>query len=98
MDTEDEVFIGCGNVFADLGLPDAEELQLKGRLGIEIRRAIQGKRLNYKQAAAKMGIERAQLLHLLDSNSFEYSVDQLIHYLRRLGRDVEITVAVRERR
>jgi predicted XRE-type DNA-binding protein len=37
---ETEIFVGSGNVFADLGLPDAEELQLKSRLRIEIRQAI----------------------------------------------------------
>lgn len=55
-----EVFIGSGNVFTDLGLPDAEELQLKSHLGIEIRLAIKAKRLSRQQAAQKMGMSKGR--------------------------------------
>ena len=45
---ESEVFIGSGNVFADLGLPNPEELQLKATLSIEIEQAIKKKHLTKK--------------------------------------------------
>ncbi len=51
MQEEIEFFVGSGNVFADLGLLDAEELQLKSHLGIEIRLVIKAKRLSREQAA-----------------------------------------------
>jgi predicted XRE-type DNA-binding protein len=35
-----EVDMGSGNVFADLGLPDADKLKIKSGLVIEITRAI----------------------------------------------------------
>lgn len=35
-----EVHSGCGNVFADLGLADAEKLNIKTGLVIEIRKAM----------------------------------------------------------
>lgn len=35
-----EVYRGSGNVFADLELPDAEMLQIKAGLVIEIRKAL----------------------------------------------------------
>ena len=41
-----EVEIGSGNVFADLGLPDAEKLKIKSGLLVEISKAIRRLELN----------------------------------------------------
>ncbi len=97
MKEEIEFYVGCGNVFADMGLPNAEELSLKSTLAIEIRLAIRAKRLTRSQAASKLGISKEQLVALLDEASSGYSIDQLIGYLNCLGRDVTLSASVRER-
>ncbi len=97
MEEEIEVFVGSGNVFADLGLPDAEELQLKSDLGIEIRLAIKEKRLSRQQAAQKMGLSKEELIELLNGSPFDYSIDQLIHFLDKLDRDVKLSASVLKR-
>ena len=97
MKDEIEFFVGSGNVFADMGLPDAEELQLKSSLAIEIRLAVAAEHLTRPQAASKLGISREHLAVLLDGPPFEYSVGQLIGYLNCLDRDVTLSASVRER-
>ncbi len=93
---ETEVFVGSGNVFADLGLPNPEERQLKARLIMEVERTIKSKRLTKRQAGQKLGLDQPSLSELLEGALSKYSVDQLVYYLRCLGRDVELTVSVRE--
>ncbi len=45
-----ELEMGSGNLFADLGLPDADKLKIKSGLVIEITKAM--RRLNLTQKAA----------------------------------------------
>ncbi len=92
-----EVFIGCGNVFADMGRPNPEERQLKAYLIMEIEEAITTGGLTEKQAAQKFGLSQHDLAELLEGALSEYSVNQLIQYLNCLGRDVELSATVRER-
>ena len=51
-----EVHRGTGNVFADLGLADAEKLKIKTGLVIEIRKAMKNLGLTQHEAAKRMGI------------------------------------------
>ncbi len=94
---EVEYFVGSGNVFADLGLPNPEELQLKSTLSIEIEAAIKQKRLTKKQAALYLGLSQEELAGLFDHAFSEFSLSQLLHYLHCLGRDVTLSATVRER-
>ena len=93
---ETEVFVGSGNVFADLGLPNPEERHLKAHLSIKIEEAIKDRRLSKKQAALKLGLSPHDLVELLEGALSQYSIDQLIGYLNCLGRDVTLSASVRE--
>ena len=97
MEEESEIFIGCGNVFADMGLPNPEERQLKAYLIMEIEQAISSERLTKKQAGQKLGLSQPDLAELLEGALAEYSINQLIQYLNCLGRDVELSATVRQR-
>ncbi len=92
-----ECYVSCGNVFADLGLPNAEELQLKSQLGIEIRFAMKARRLSRQQAAQEIGISKEELVRLLDGTPFHLSVTELSGYLGCLGYDVQLSATVRKR-
>lgn len=87
-----EVTHGSGNVFADLGDPDAEMLQFKSGLIFEIERVIEARGLTPSEAAKITGISQATLSNLLRGRYFEISTDQLFEMLNRLGRDVEVRV------
>jgi predicted XRE-type DNA-binding protein len=92
-----EFYVGSGNVFADLGLPNPEELQLKATLSIEIEQAIKKKRLTKKQAALLLGLSKEEIAHLLGHGFSDLPISQMIGYLRCLGYDVELFATVRER-
>jgi len=89
---EIEVFVGSGNVYADLGYPDAEEMLAKADLVSEIGRIIRARRLTQVQAAALMGIDQPKVSHLFRGQFRGYSVHRLMEFLTRLGRDVEIVI------
>src|ERR1035438_6287678 len=50
-DTQKQVIRSSGNVFADMGLPDADELGTKARLGAAINQIIARKRLSQAEVA-----------------------------------------------
>ncbi len=93
-----DIEMGSGNVFADLGLPDAEELQLKSYLGMELRIAIKAKRLSRQRAAQKIGMSGDEIARFYKGTPSGYSVGQLVRFLECLGLDVKLSASVTERR
>lgn len=87
-----EVDIGSGNVFADLGLPDADKLKIKSGLVIEITRAIRSLGLTQKAAAERMGIPQPKVSAMLRGDFTNLSERKLMDCLNRLGYDIEIKV------
>lgn len=87
-----------GNVFADLGLPDAGERLLKARLAAGIARAIVQRKLTQRAAAEAMGIDQPKVSHLLHGRLAGFSSDRLLAWLTALGQDVDILVRAAVRR
>lgn len=83
---------GSGNVFADLGLPHAEELLAKAQLVSKIGQIIHAQRLTQTQAAKLLGIDQPKVSSLLRGNVEGYSSDRLFRFLNALGHSVEIVV------
>ena len=81
-----------GNVFADLGLPDADEHLVKAGLVIRIGRIIRGRGLTQAAAAKLMGIDQPKVSAMLSGQFRGYSVERLMRFLVALGHDVEIVV------
>lgn len=87
-----DVLSGSGNVFADLGLPDAEKLWFKTELAVGIARAVERLGLTQSQAAERMGIPQPKVSAILRGNFAHVSERKLIDCLTRLGYDVEVRV------
>jgi predicted XRE-type DNA-binding protein len=83
---------GTGNVFADLGLPNAEQELLKAQLTLQIYRIIKQRGLTQTQAAEALGIKQPHVSLLMRNRAGTFSVGRLIDFLTALGQDVEITV------
>jgi predicted XRE-type DNA-binding protein len=81
-----------GNIFADLGLPQPEQEQLKARLTFQIYRLIKARKLTQSQAGKIIGIAQPQVSLLMRNRSGNFSVERLMTFLTALGQDVEITV------
>jgi len=87
-----EYTIGSGNVFADLELPDAEELFLKSQLISQISTIVRERGWNQAQAAAATGLTQPKISNLLRGRIGGFSVEKLFSVLNRLGCDVEVRV------
>ena len=87
-----KVEVGSGNVFADLELPNPEEHLAKAELASRIGEAIRQKRLSQAATAGLLGIDQPKVSRLLRGHLTNFSAERLIHFLNRLGRDVEIVV------
>ena len=74
-----------GSVFADLGLPDAEERLVKADLALEIGRILQQRQLTQRAAAELMGIDQPKVSHLLRGRLAGYSTERLLHFLTAPG-------------
>lgn len=87
-----KVEMGSGNIFADLGLPDAETHFLKAQIVSEIYRLTHERKLTQTQAGVRMGISQPEVSRLFKGNFREYSIDRLMGFLTAFDRDVEIVV------
>ena len=59
-----EVQRSSGNVFSDLGLPDADKLKIKTGLVIEFRKAMRNHGLTQQDAAKRMGVSQPKVSEL----------------------------------
>jgi predicted XRE-type DNA-binding protein len=89
---EMEVEMGSGNVFADLGLPDADKLKIKSGLVIEITKAMRRQGLTQKAAAERMGVPQPKVSAMMRGDFSNLSERKLMDCLNRLGYDIEIKV------
>ncbi|MDI4239314.1 helix-turn-helix transcriptional regulator [Bradyrhizobium sp. Arg237L] len=69
--------IGSGNVFADLGLPDAETLLLKAKLVSKIDEVIKQRGLTQAEAAKITGLSQQELSALRSGQTDDYSLERL---------------------
>jgi predicted XRE-type DNA-binding protein len=92
MSEDIKVTRSSGNVFADLGLPDADHLLAKADLAIEISSIIEDRGLTQAEAAEIMGVDQPKVSALVRGRLDGFSMERLYRFLNALGRDVEIVV------
>ncbi len=80
------VDVASGNIFADLGLPDAAQIVS------EIYRLTSERKLTQAQAGKLMGITQPEVSRMFKGRFREYSIDRLMGFLTSFDRDVEIVV------
>ncbi|ALU89956.1 XRE family transcriptional regulator [Herbaspirillum rubrisubalbicans] len=89
---ETEVLRSTSNVFADLGLPQADKLRIKTGLVIEIRKAMRALGLTQQAAAQRMGIPQPKVSGMMRGDFSNLSERKLMDCLNRLGYDIDIRV------
>lgn len=82
---------GSDNIFADIGLPNPEELLVKAQLTAVIQQEIKRRKLTQKQIGEILGVNQAEVSRLMRSFG-KFSIGRLLIFINRLGRDVEIVV------
>jgi predicted XRE-type DNA-binding protein len=96
-DIEDniEFEIGSGNVFADIGFDNAEEMQFKSELVRQINQTIKSRELTSIQVKDLLSIDEAMLSNLSRGRLTELTIEHLFRYLNILGRDLEVVLKPR---
>jgi predicted XRE-type DNA-binding protein len=81
-----------GNVFSDLGLPDAEDRLAKAELARKIGEILARRHLSQSDAAALLGVDQPKVSALVRGQLAGFSLERLMRFLNILGRDVQIVV------
>lgn len=97
MKRKTKVEMSSSNIFADLGLPDAETHFLKAQIVSELYRLAMERKLTQAQAGKRMGITQPEVSRLFRGTFREYSVERLMEFLTCFGRDVDIVVKPRRK-
>jgi len=90
MSVRPAVTASCGNVFEDLGIPDAVDEATKMDLAVAINDAIEARGLRQVDAARLIGATQPQVSALQNYRLSGFSVGRLVDFLAAAGRDVEI--------
>ncbi len=83
---------GTGNVFADLGFPDAAGREAKLRLAYALNQVLDGRKLSQAEAAKVLGVTQPKVSALRHYKLTGFSVERLINLLAALDQDVEIVI------
>jgi len=89
---KEEVVRSSGNVFADLGFPDAEERKTKVRLAAAINQLLNQRRLSQIAVARQLGINQPKVSALLNYKLEGFSVERLMRILTALDQDIQIVI------
>ena len=83
---------GSGNVFADLGHPDADAHLLKAELVSRIDAIVRQRDITQTEAGRLLGLSQPDVSRLLRGDFREYSLERLFRLLTALGRDIDIVI------
>ena len=88
---------GSGNVFADLGLKDADQLLARSQIGFHVFNILEEKKLKQREIAGILGIAQSDVSHLMNGHFSRFTTDKLLDFLKRLDHKVTIEVSRRHR-
>ena len=96
-DDDFELVRGSGNVFRDLGYPDADVQQTKALLAARIIRILDEEGLSTRKAQERTGINHADFTRIRNVQLSRFTIDRLMTVLNKLGRQVEVRISVHPR-
>jgi predicted XRE-type DNA-binding protein len=85
-----------GNVFADLGLPEAEDRLLKAQLALKIQQLIEQKGMTQAEIAPLLDLDQPKVSTLMRGRLAGFLVERLFGILNRLGHNVEVRISEEE--
>ena len=83
---------GSGNVYADLGMANSEEMLVKAQLSMKIGEIIKHRKMTQIEAARVLGMPQPKLSNMLRGQFRGISEIKMLECLTKLGRDVQIVV------
>lgn len=86
-----------GNVFADLGLDDAEELLIRAKLGHSVRMILEKKKIKQREIGKLLEIKQPEVSNLMNGRYTLFSQERLFAFLNKLDRKVTVQVSRRKK-
>lgn len=93
IDDDFEIVRGSGNVYADLGDPDADTKLLKAQLAAEIIASLDRRKLTVREGEKLTGITAADLSRIRNADLGRFTIDRLVRVLNALDRRVTLKVS-----
>ncbi len=94
--SEDDFKESSGNVFADMGLEDADELMIRAQLGHAVRMILEEKKRKQREISELLDIDQAEVSKLMNGKYHLFSEGRLLGFLNRLDRKVIMQIALRQ--
>ena len=82
-----------GNIFADLNLPDAENLKLRSELMIAIRKWVKDTGLTQAEAAKRLNTTQPIVNDILRGRYEKFTIDRLVKMLDAAGLHISVSVS-----
>ncbi len=92
-----EIVRGSGNVFRDLGRPNADLEQARALLAVRIVKALDKNKLTARAAAKLTGVAHTDLSRIRNAKLERFTLDRMITILGKLDQDVEVSIRVAPR-
>jgi predicted XRE-type DNA-binding protein len=86
-----------GNIFTDLGFEDAEQMQMRGKIGIQVIKLLQQQNLKQREISTLLGISQPEVSHLMNGEFGRFSEGKLLMFLKQLDTEIVLHVLVREK-
>jgi|SRR4051794_5775657 predicted XRE-type DNA-binding protein len=93
-----ELVRGSGNVFRDMGFPEADILQAKSTLAAKIIGVLDDKGISVRRAQELTGFAAADFSRVRQAKVQRFTIDRLLAMLVKLNADVEVSIDVHPRR
>ena len=87
-----EVYEGSGNVFADMGLKNADELYARACIGIEVLKILEERQLKQREIGNLLEIQQSEVSHLMNGRFSRFSEGKLLGFLKKLDREVTLII------
>ncbi len=97
MNENTDIIRGSGNVFRDLGHPDADREQLRALLAARIIGVLEQRGLTVRAARELTGVAAADFSRIRKADLGRFTIDRLMAILSGLGQEVVVTVDIRPR-
>ena len=86
-----------GNVFADLGFQDADELFTRAQLGFHVTRILKDRGLKQREIAKLLSMAQPDVSHLMNGHFSRFTTDKLLDFFKRLDKKVTIRISAHKR-
>ena len=90
--SEETITSSCGNIYADLGLPQPDQRMAKSVIALAISDELKSRKMTQQAAAELLGTDRSKISDLRCGRLTHFTFDRLLRFCSALGLDTQITV------